>query len=362
MSFLGKGAYGSVQKRGKYAVKKFHKTSHLIQEYAAYRYLSGVDNICQCYKVDFDTLEIYMEAHCMDMRDWLTNGHKLKELYARISDKNKMTILRDILRALVYLHSRNLVHGDLKPSNILIDINTQYKTVQGILGDLGFVSLDKYAKVDRTAELYRDIEIHHNKSHDIYSLGIIMLELFGDVKLKRQPTSYKELHEMMSTKIKNGQMAKLVISMTNSDYTKRPEAEYILKEIFKDEKIPSVEYPDYDTLIDAPGLDPSVKKKIYSWVKVTADEEKLNRGKRGYYALLKFFSKNPEITDYKLYTCSMFVILSSVFGESNTYATNDALEMCANHGKYNRTDAINAMADLLNDDDVIQILLTPSTN
>lgn len=357
MSFIGKGTYGSVVKKGDSAKKKFHKLSHLIQEYVAIRYLSGNQNIVDYKKVNFNTLELSMFFHEMNMRDWLQG--KMEGECGKVNNKNKMILLRDILRGLAYLHELDLAHGDIKPSNILVDCDNG--EISGILADLGFVSIDKYAKVERTAELYRDIYIHNHKSHDIYSLGIIMLEMFGRLRLKEQPKSYKYLHEIIRKEVKNKKIADLIVKMTLEDYTKRPDAQYLLQEIFGEEKLEVFCY-DIKPLINEHNLDTKTDSKIYSWIRRYSEQLELNRGKRGYLALRRFLTKNPDVDDQdiKIYTCAMLIILSSVFSRSSSYTVSDAISDCKHYKKYDKEEVIEIIADLLDDDDIIRILLCPS--
>lgn len=360
MTFLGKGTYGSVSKKGDYARKKFHKISHLIQEYMAIRYLNNVHYIVKCHKVNFDNYELYMELHQMNMRDWLNNNQEP----CKPTFKNKMKVLNDILKGLYHMHKLDLVHGDLKPSNILIDCIDG--KVFAKIADLGFVSIDKFAKVERTAELYRDINIHHDKGHDIYSLGIIMLEMFGNIKLKEQPYSYDYLHDtIIRKKVKNTSMAELIISMTQRDYTKRPDAGYILQEMFEG-PLESVSIPTIEPIVKGCSnkIDPDWNNKVHSWMKYYADKYNLDEGraKRGYYALLRYFAdNNTDPNHYKLYMCTMLLILSSTFRKASVYKVENVIEMCQNYDTYTRSDVLNALDSLLENDKVITILMAPSS-
>src|SRR5579872_5242708 len=90
------------------------KMAHLIQEYMAGVYLSDASHVVRIKSVDFKKLELSMELHDMSLRGWLEKNDN------NPCFETRMGILKDIVIGLVELHERGLVHGDLKPGNILV--------------------------------------------------------------------------------------------------------------------------------------------------------------------------------------------------------------------------------------------------
>lgn len=85
-----------------------------------------------------------------------------------IGIKNACQIINDVARGLEYAHSQNIIHGDLKPSNILIT-----KTGEAKITDWGLskVFTNYYAAPEQ-------IEGHEpNEKTDIYQLGLIFYEI-----------------------------------------------------------------------------------------------------------------------------------------------------------------------------------------
>lgn len=140
ISILGKGLYGEVRlysKKGDikslFAVKTIHKhhlsTSHINSFKFEVNILNGIDhpNICKFY-------EAYEEDRYIHLVMEYSNGNNL---YKMISLKNKVNytygdiadILHYILKALIYFHSKGLVHKDVRPNNIIFDYNTDNKSI-----------------------------------------------------------------------------------------------------------------------------------------------------------------------------------------------------------------------------------------
>lgn len=44
-----------------------------------------------------------------------------KDVYLEFSTVEAKMYLQELLKALIFCHSRNIIHGDIKPSNIVID-------------------------------------------------------------------------------------------------------------------------------------------------------------------------------------------------------------------------------------------------
>jgi serine/threonine protein kinase/tetratricopeptide (TPR) repeat protein len=94
-----------------------------------------------------------------------------------ITAEDFVSISSSICEALEYIHNRKIIHGDIKPSNILIDSVGNYRLVDF---GLSFISGDKAISSSGSAAFISP-EIIHKKSvssrSDIYSLGLLFYEL-----------------------------------------------------------------------------------------------------------------------------------------------------------------------------------------
>ena len=335
MGFIGKGAYGQVYSVGGYAVKKFNKLSHLIQEYTALSYLNDTRYIVKTAGVDFDTLELKMELYDSSFRTWLSEGNR------KSNDKHK--ILKCVLRGLIELHDRNLCHTDLKPGNILIRKNP-FKVV---IGDCGFVSISRYAKVDRTAPRYREQNVKRDRYHDIFSFGIMLMEITSGVILNRL-VDYNQLKQIINNKLMDSPYKNIILSCIQEDRERRPTARKLLKVLYNEDYLRWVP-PDIK-------VDPGKFDDLRKYMKNISEDHHINRRLIGFTALCDFLShNNVHKRQYRIYGAVTLLILSAIFGNG---LFNDALVST----KYNGGRSVNPIVkQLLSNHKFVQLLFIPYT-
>ena len=103
------------------------------------------------------------------------NGCELNK-YPYSSFNNKIEIFLKVIEAVKKLHSKNIIHCDLKPSNILIDENDEIKIIDYDISKFKLEKNNQYISIH-----YCSLEQINNQEitelTDIYSLGIIFYVL-----------------------------------------------------------------------------------------------------------------------------------------------------------------------------------------
>ena len=225
INLLGQGSYGSVYKvfhkfeKKMYALKKIFITEDLFDIFKEVQIYSNLEhpNIVKYYSswVDIDIASILEYNKTIDINDdepiqklcpilfiqmeLCDTTFKEYMLSTMIDDPIEIRInyFNQIIEGVNYLHDNNIIHRDLKPDNIFL-IKNKIK-----IGDFGLcTNTDTYIKITNSNELsiynmsddvatgiYMAPEIpskHYNNLIDIYSLGIILLELL---------LNYSTMHE-----------------------------------------------------------------------------------------------------------------------------------------------------------------------
>lgn len=149
----------------------------------------------------------------------------------KLSTKESLEIISGILLGLTELHSKHkLVHRDLKPGNILLDLEKNIP----IIADLGSVkrihTADRCVTASKSTYLYLPPEAIINNEYyfqsDIYQVGILMFQLLGgffpidspmdwlSMREKRQLDAIrnstdkdKKFDEIIGKKVVKGQLA-----------------------------------------------------------------------------------------------------------------------------------------------------------
>jgi serine/threonine protein kinase len=163
-------------------------------------------------KIQKNTLQeinIYIQMELMDinLKDYL-----LTKINKPI---NKKHIIKNIIFGLFYLHSQKIIHCDLKPDNILL--NLENDNIQDVkIADFGLV-IEKDIKESRNMNYGNFIYIPPDNDlkiytfhYDIYSLGVIIFEIIEEWKtnmekfekiMKFKSGYYKEKYPILTTMI-----------------------------------------------------------------------------------------------------------------------------------------------------------------
>lgn len=316
IKLLGQGGYGSVYKvfhkyeKKFYAIKKVFITKDVVEEnYDIFRevqiyseltndhivryygswididipsiieYNEEIKNNLEFEKIDYlcPILFIQMELCDFTLGDYLMTWGEFDTI------DNKIDILIQIIKGLEYIHSKNIIHRDIKPDNIFLISNKEEKqekqekyTVK--IGDFGLCK--KYSRFEnkkennileenmdkliinyetndlKQMEIYANLNIKSTNSNvgtgiyrapeietkkydskiDIYALGIIMFELFLNPKTHSEKIFL--ISKLKKTKninlldnINNYKLKKLIFDILTTETEQRPCLKYIFEQL-----------------------------------------------------------------------------------------------------------------------------------
>ncbi|ETK95452.1 CMGC/MAPK protein kinase [Phytophthora nicotianae P10297] len=219
---VGAGTYGEVvaasdiESGTTVAIKKVTNafqdlpdTKRILRELCLLRQLSH-PNLIQLYDVPRPERLSYLEDIYLVTDLMETDLHRVIHSTQTLTDEHVAHFMRQILRALAYLHSANVLHRDLKPSNILVT-----STCEAKICDLGLARYVDYSKAkesdDGFVELteyvvtrwYRAPEIlldgcRYDKPSDLWSAGCILGELLGRKPLFPGSSTTNQLNKIFN--------------------------------------------------------------------------------------------------------------------------------------------------------------------
>ena len=139
----------------------------------------GIENYLECYIMLYSDHENIVKAEEIEVTKYdlvkIVQKKAVSNLCKKI--KNKKRVFKQIVEAVRYLSKHGVIHGDIKPSNILI-----YEDETVKLNDL---SLCRFVESKSTKQLYtfhyRAPEIDNNNvslKSDIYALGCTLYEIY----------------------------------------------------------------------------------------------------------------------------------------------------------------------------------------
>lgn len=154
-----------------------------------------------------------------DLNQLLSKNLKKKIFF---EEKQLLDWLIQCCFALLYIHEKQIVHGNIKPSNILLTKNNTIK-----LGDIGIfrkiINLE-YNNIYFPPEFVEKEE--YSSKSDIWSLGAVFYHLMA---LELPSVEKKEYNNEKILKNYSKEFADLIDDMTSVDPIARPKAEEILR-------------------------------------------------------------------------------------------------------------------------------------
>eukprot|EP01027_Heterolobosea_sp_BB2_P011771 GEZU01017106.1.p1 GENE.GEZU01017106.1~~GEZU01017106.1.p1 ORF type:complete len:373 (-),score=176.79 GEZU01017106.1:770-1888(-) len=213
---LGKGAYGIVWKaidkktRQTVALKKifdaFQNATDAQRTFREIMFLQALDHeniikLINVLKADNDK-DIYLVFEYME-----TDLHAV--IRANILEEiHKQYIIYQLLKSLKYIHSAELLHRDMKPSNLLLNSECHMKVADfGLARSIASLEKEQVANPVLTdyvaTRWYRAPEIllgstKYTKGVDMWSIGCILGELLGGKPMFPGSSTMNQLDKIMS--------------------------------------------------------------------------------------------------------------------------------------------------------------------
>ncbi|KAG0222084.1 hypothetical protein BGW42_006904, partial [Actinomortierella wolfii] len=212
---LGAGAYGTVYK-GRWGVfsvaaKKFHVTSTEASQLAIQREIDTLRSLTYRHIIQFYDTTLY-DGHLVLLTDLAEGGSLALAIRNGIQDwSTRERFAREISLGLAYIHSKGVLHHDLKSENVLLSHSMEVK-----LCDFGCATL-KTTSVTKSTATYKGTirwtapEIFARKpkystKSDMYSFGMVMWEMAANCTI---PFKDHLDHSVIISLVKEGAREKL---------------------------------------------------------------------------------------------------------------------------------------------------------
>ena len=206
VGILGSGGggvvYHCVDENNCYAIKKLHVEGSIALEIKALARLKhpNIVTLFDCFTEDNAGYLVMELIHGKHLRDYL---NQKGEPGSDAREKAIWTVIPQILQALDYLHGRGVIHGDIKPHNILVDDQDNVHITDFGLARIGppiqshtegnaFAGTVHYASPEQCRGAIPDLR------SDLYSLGVVLYEAFSGTR----PFSGSTFYEVIMKHVK----------------------------------------------------------------------------------------------------------------------------------------------------------------
>jgi serine/threonine-protein kinase len=123
------------------------------------------------------------ERHFILIQEYLSGGTLNDKLAFQLNWQETLKIASQICEAIIFAHNNRIIHGHLRPTNILFNDNGQVKLTD-------FSLEDDLSTAENSHFYYLDNE-ERSKASDIYATGVVLYQLFtGSLPSRQQDTSF----------------------------------------------------------------------------------------------------------------------------------------------------------------------------
>lgn len=195
------------------------------------------NQIIQCVKPHekiniYPVMYIQMELCTGNLKNFMDNRNKLLPSGFIQDFTIEKQIIKGIIKGMTYIHSKNILHRDLNPNNIFMDLNNLPK-----IGDFGMaikqINNPKTQSIMSSGygvSLYRPPEYENDNIYtfksDVYSTGLILFDIVYVYKTEMEHykvlSMFKEkhIHDMCDSNMTP--YLQVIINMTNKNPIYRP--------------------------------------------------------------------------------------------------------------------------------------------
>ena len=158
----------------------------IVAEYTLMRKLDGSANVVNCKDISYIQHDDGIGWDIYIRMELLTP--LLKALPENVPEETVVRLGRDIASALVLCRKHSIIHRDIKPQNIFISDNADYK-----LGDFGIAKTVEKTMGGTKIGTYKYMapEVYNNRPYgggaDIYSLGLVLYWLLNARRMPFMP-------------------------------------------------------------------------------------------------------------------------------------------------------------------------------
>jgi len=141
-------------------------------------------NIIECKRVELESGRLYIVFEYCDMNLTTFMQEKKRKEGRKLHESEIRYIMRQILSAIEYMHSKGYLHRDIKPENFVIIENTlevkliDFGTAREIIKSGPPFSTYVSTRWYRAPECVLRSN-HYGPPSDIFAIGCVMAELFN---------------------------------------------------------------------------------------------------------------------------------------------------------------------------------------